>query len=148
MEVTSRRRFLEVIALGSIGTAAGIGCGGGSAEPEAVGDVSAGNVSDLPVDTLRAIDGKPVAIGRDSGGVYALTLTCTHQGCNMAQDGSVSADAIYCSCHGSKFDRNGGVVNGPANSPLVHFAVEIDAAGALLIRGGQRVSAGARTPVV
>ncbi|HEY4157824.1 MAG TPA: Rieske 2Fe-2S domain-containing protein [Polyangiaceae bacterium] len=142
----SRRRFLRVLA-GS--TVVGVaGCGSAGVGPAPIGDVPAGNVSDLPVDTLRPLgNGIPGAIGRDAGGVYALTLTCSHAGCNMATDGTVSFAGMDCSCHGSHFDNNGDVTGGPAPDPLQHFAVEIDSAGMMTVHGGQYVSPSVRTLV-
>ena len=145
--ICARRRFLMVV--GGTAFANSLGCSDpGGVGPEPIGDVSAGNVRDLPEGSLRSVGSTPVAIGRDSNGVYALTLTCTHEGCNIALDGSVDFEGIHCGCHGARFSGNGDVRGGPAPDPLVHFAVEIDAAGEIMIRGEQRVSAETRTPVV
>lgn len=125
-----------------------LGCGGGSgSEPEAFGTVAAGNVGTLPVGTLTAVAGAPVIVGRDAGGLYAMTSTCTHEGCDMAADGAIGADGISCGCHGSRFDANGAVVRGPANAPLVHFAVTVDAAGNVSVDGKSKVAPDTRTAV-
>lgn len=139
----TRRRFLVVA-----GHAVAIGaCSSAAVSPAAVGDVAAGNVSALPVGSLRAIGTEPVCIGRDSGGVYAMTLTCTHAGCNIGQTGTVSPEGLACDCHGSEFDANGAVVRGPATQPLDHFAVTVDSSGNLTIHGGQTVTATDRLSV-
>jgi Rieske Fe-S protein len=143
---STRRVFLKIVAAGAAG-AATARCGGAGSGPAQVGDVSAGNVADLAAGTLRAVGSEPVAIGRDKNGVYAMTLTCTHAGCNMASQGSVSASGVDCRCHGSRFDANGDVVQGPAQDPLEHFAVEIDSKGEITIHGDTTVDAGTRTPV-
>jgi Rieske Fe-S protein len=65
----------------------------------------------------------------------------------MESSGQVSASQIFCSCHGSAFDGNGALVQGPANSPLDHFAVTIDAAGAITIDADTVVDPSDRTPV-
>ena len=142
----ARRHFLVVLgAAAAVPTAA---CSDPSGvEPAKIGDVSAGNVSGLPEGTLLAVGNAPVAIGRDANGLYAMTLTCTHEGCNIALDGSVDISEVHCGCHGARFDGNGNVKSGPAPDPLVHFAVEVDAAGNILIRGDQRVGSNVRTPV-
>lgn len=141
-----RRRFL-VLAGVTMG-AAGVACGAApGVQPASVGDVSAGNVSSLPVGSLHVVSGQPVCVGRDSGGVYAMTLTCTHAGCDIGATGDVSASGLVCGCHGSRFDANGNVVSGPATSPLEHFAVTVDQAGELTIHGGQVVDAGQRLAV-
>ncbi len=138
-----RRCFLAVV--GSA-VAAG-GCGSAAVQPAAVGDVPAGNLSTVPVGTLRVVDGQPLCIGRDSGGVYAMTLTCTHAGCDIGQTGSVSYEGLMCGCHGARFDRDGAVVSGPAPSPLDHFAVSVDMGGNLTVHGGQIVNADQRLSV-
>ena len=144
MADSSRRRFLGMV--GGIAATGVCGCSSGSA-PSPIGDVPAGNASSLPVGTLKPIDGEPVCIGRDAGGVYAMTLTCTHQGCDIADGGTVSAAGLQCPCHGSQFDANGSVVRGPAASPLVHYAVSADSAGNLTIHGGAEVGASTRLAV-
>ena len=47
------------------------------------------------------------AIGRDSAGIHAFSLVCTHAGCDMSVDGPVSAGSVQCFCHGSVFDAQG-----------------------------------------
>jgi Rieske Fe-S protein len=140
----TRRVFLRTTA--AMGLT--LGCAGGSgSDPEAFGKVSAGNVSALPVGTLLAVAGAPVIVGRDASGLYAMTSTCTHEGCDMAADGSVDASGVFCGCHGSRFDPNGGVLRGPATAPLAHFAVSVDATGNVTVDGGAKVSASTRTAV-
>jgi cytochrome b6-f complex iron-sulfur subunit len=145
VEKSTRRVFLcTTAAMGAT-----LGCAGSNSgsDPEAFGTVSAGNVSDLPVGTLQAIANAPAFIGRDAEGLYAMTSTCTHEGCDMTADGEVSASGVFCGCHGSRFDANGAVVQGPANAPLTHFAVTVDAAGNVSVEGGTKVSASTRTAV-
>jgi cytochrome b6-f complex iron-sulfur subunit len=73
-----------------------------------------------------------------------LTVTCTHQGCDVDAVGSGDSATLDCPCHGSRFDRNGSVVRGPAQSPLVHFAVEVDSSGNITVHGGTTVDASVR----
>lgn len=145
---SSRRRVLEVIATAAAGAAAVhlTGCSSG-ASPAPVGDVSAGNIADLPEGTLRAVGGEAVAIGRDARGIYAMTLTCTHAGCNIGSRGSVSASGLSCGCHGARFDANGDPTGGPASDPLVHYAVEVASDGTITIHGGTEVDPATRTAV-
>jgi Rieske Fe-S protein len=143
----SRRFFLKVIASMPLAGAV-LGCGADdSGEPAAFGDISAGNVADVPVGTLRRIDSQPAVIARDANGLYAMTITCTHRGCDVTAVGSGDAAALDCPCHGSRFDRNGSVIRGPASSPLAHFAVELDPSGSITVHGGTRVDAAARVAV-
>jgi Rieske Fe-S protein len=149
--VTSRRRFLEVVAAGSAAAfvlpACGASNGSGGTAPANVGDVQAGSVQNIAVGTLQAVGSQPVAIGRDADGLYAMTLTCTHLGCNMAASGMVAPSGIVCSCHGSEFDADGGVTRGPASAPLAHFAVGIDTSGAVVVHTAKVVDSSTRTPV-
>ena len=134
---TSRRRFLAMVVAG----AAAPGCGGShGASAQAFGDVAAGTVSSLPGGALVAVSGVSACVGHDAGGLYAMTLTCTHQGC----EASVVGDQVACPCHGSVFDSNGAVVNGPATEPLVHFAVSVDTTGNITVHGGTEVDASTR----
>ncbi len=133
----SRRKLLLV------GCGAALGCGTSVPVPALI---SAGNISGLPQGRVRAVSGFPVAIGRDAGGVYALSLLCTHAGCDIAQDGSVGAGSIECFCHGSIFSGTGEVLRGPATQPLAHFVVTSDAAGALTIHTDETTAASTRLP--
>jgi Rieske Fe-S protein len=141
---STRRRFLEIV--GGACAASFAGCSSGTSAA-GLGDVAAGNVSSLAVGTVEPVGTEPACIGRDANGVYAMTLTCTHQGCNIADGGTVSAALIRCPCHGSRFDANGNVVSGPAASPLIHYLVSVDASGNLTIHGGSEVAAAWRLAV-
>jgi Rieske Fe-S protein len=70
--------------------------------------------SDVPVGS-GVIVGDTV-ITQPSGGQFrGFSTTCTHAGCAVNQ---VSGGTINCPCHGSKFNLDGSVANGPATSPL------------------------------
>jgi Rieske Fe-S protein len=143
----SRRLFLQVVAVTPL-VGSAVSCGSANpAEPTAFGDVSAGNVSDISIGTLRRIDGEPAVIARDARGLYAMTITCTHQGCDLEAVGTGNTARLDCPCHGSRFDQNGSVINGPAEAPLAHFAVELDSNGNIVVHGGTRVDAAVRVAV-
>jgi glycine/D-amino acid oxidase-like deaminating enzyme/nitrite reductase/ring-hydroxylating ferredoxin subunit len=81
-------------------------------------------LSELPVGIGRIIkhDGKKLAVYRDDGGrIHAVSAICTHQGCQVA------FNPIECSwdcpCHGSRFDVDGQVLDGPAKKPLAPASV-------------------------
>ncbi|NBC05027.1 MAG: Rieske 2Fe-2S domain-containing protein [Bacteroidetes bacterium] len=54
----------------------------------------------------------------------AFTSVCTHQGCS--DDWSFSDNLFICNCHDSRFNTNGEVVRGPANSDLDEFDVDVE----------------------
>jgi Rieske Fe-S protein len=60
---------------------------------------------------------KKFAVYRDEAGtVHSCSATCTHLGCVVAWN---SNEATWdCPCHGSRFDRFGNVLNGPAVTGL------------------------------
>jgi len=126
---------------GAPGTSGSSGAGGSRALMP--GGESAGNVSAISVGTLRVLPNLPIVLGRDAQGLYAMTITCPHQGCAVTPQ----ASGLYCPCHGSRFDSNGSVINGPARSPLVHFAVSVDAAGNITVYPASQVASGVRTMV-
>ncbi|WP_243304414.1 ubiquinol-cytochrome c reductase iron-sulfur subunit [Geothrix oryzisoli] len=80
---------------------------------------------------------------RDSAGIYAFNASCLHQGghINPTQGG------FGCPCHGSQYDLNGTVTQGPApvGSILQHYQVtESTPGGVLVIDPSKPVSATTR----
>jgi cytochrome b6-f complex iron-sulfur subunit len=139
----TRRHFLKVVAHGGalVGAASlGFGCSSG-------GPAVAGNVSSLSVGSLITVASDSLALGRDAQGVYAMTLICPHANCDMSSQGSVSASGVLCNCHGSRFDANGAVLQGPAQTALEHYLVTIDTAGQITVDTSQVVSASTRVAV-
>ena len=66
---------------------------------------------------IVSVGGKKVAAYRDdSDQVIALSPVCTHMRCDVAWN---SAEKTWdCPCHGSRFNTDGSVINGPAREPL------------------------------
>lgn len=62
-----------------------------------------------------------LVIRKSSTEFVALSEKCTHQGCTVGY--STSNTRVECPCHGSVFNTNGGVINGPASSPLRKYSV-------------------------
>lgn len=141
----NRRRFLTVLGAAALGGAGA--CSDDTGAPEASGPVAAGPVSDYPLGSLRALADHPLAVGRDAGGLYALSTICTHQQCDMRKEGSVNEKGLSCNCHASDFDRNGAVLGGPASRPLRHYRVQVEA-GSVTVFAGLDVPPAERTPVL
>jgi len=64
------------------------------------------------------VDGDVVAAFRDeAGALHAVSATCTHLGCRVTFN---TAERSWdCPCHGSRFDVEGNVIQGPAVENLV-----------------------------
>lgn len=58
---------------------------------------------------------------RDSTGVIAVNIACTHAGCPLAL--KTDRNLWECNCHGSRFSLTGIVVGGPATRNLPRYAV-------------------------
>jgi len=102
--------------------------------PENVTEVTDGFVrvcelNDLPkVGAVQAdVNGKLVAIVRDSAGdVHAIDDTCSHANVSLSE-GDVEDTAIECWLHGSRFDlRSGKPIGLPATTPIAVYPVKID----------------------
>jgi nitrite reductase/ring-hydroxylating ferredoxin subunit len=66
---------------------------------------------------LFEIDDEMVGAYRDTDGkLHTVKPTCTHLGCALAWN---NADTTWdCNCHGSRFDPDGEILDGPATRPL------------------------------
>jgi nitrite reductase/ring-hydroxylating ferredoxin subunit len=145
--VTTRRHFLKLLGSTAAASCLAIECGSPEGASPASGPVAAGNVTTVSVGYLSFVGGKPVVLGRDAEGLFALSAICTHQQCDMSRDGSISGNEIVCDCHGSRFSATGAAESGPAHSPLDHYAVELAADGSITVQAGKIVGADTRTPV-
>lgn len=63
---------------------------------------------------------RPVAAYRDEEGrLHQMSAICPHLKCVV--NWNASEQTWDCPCHGSRFDRRGHVINGPANRSLTHL---------------------------
>lgn len=59
----------------------------------------------------------------------ALSTECMHLGCTVKKQPSV----IRCPCHGSVYDLEGRVLNGPTEQPLQQYEVRIQGTAAEIV---------------
>jgi len=98
-------------------TAAAPSASGGSAPAAKV----IAKTADVPVGS-GVIVGE-VVVTQPSAGVFkGFSAKCTHKGCTVDK---VADGTIDCPCHGSKFNLDGSVANGPAQTPLEAQAVTV-----------------------
>jgi len=143
----SRRRFCAGACQAVSGvTIASVfaGCGGGDSPTSPNGratelGVSSGRYTGSGVDvqvgtTALASVGGAVLVQSEAG-VFLLSRTgdssftavdaiCTHQSCTVT---SADGDIYVCPCHGSRYDRNGRVVQGPATAALRRYSTSFAA---------------------
>ncbi|MGH2918783.1 MAG: (2Fe-2S)-binding protein [Solirubrobacteraceae bacterium] len=68
-------------------------------------------------------DGDRVAAYRDEAGtLHAVSAVCTHRGCVV--DWNAVEKTWDCPCHGSRFDYDGHVIQGPAQRELEAKRIE------------------------
>lgn len=138
--MTTRRHFVAATGC-TLASAFGFSSCGGSGSPTAPGPANPGTPPPTAAEariplmavgetvatsvTLVGALVTPLAVTRMSGTqVVAVSRICTHQGCTVAlpEGGAATLD---CPCHGSRFEVNGQIVNGPAARPLGSFPAVI-----------------------
>jgi Rieske Fe-S protein len=72
---------------------------------------------------LPGID-EPVLVWRKDGNLGAASVVCTHRGCEVVF--APAAGTLDCPCHGSRFNADGTVLQGPAIRPLKKYRAEIE----------------------
>jgi Rieske Fe-S protein len=124
----SRRSFLVASGAAVVASAALPGCGGpASLEGEvrvALADHPA-LAADGGLSTIKSSDSGfefDIFVRRKGDGYIAMSAECTHSSCPVA----ARASDLYCNCHGSRFNLDGGVLQGPASDPLNRFNVAVE----------------------
>jgi cytochrome b6-f complex iron-sulfur subunit len=140
----SRRYFLEILGLGSIGivTVGSAVLSASYLSPNVVKEpptrFKIGTPANFSPGSVTLVEDQNVFIVRAKEGYFfTLSATCTHLGCiaNWKSDEGI----IACPCHGSKFNREGDVTGGPAPRPLPRFEISLDDQGFLVVDKGMKV---------
>ncbi len=136
-EELSRRQFFVKVGMSSILVAAA-----GTAvfayqflspnvlyEPSPI--VNAGKPDRFPPDSVTLDPQTAIYVVHGPEGYYALSATCTHLGCLTAFKSELGI--IACPCHGSKFNRDGVKIAGPAPKPLPWLRMWLNDDGELMV---------------
>lgn len=84
---------------------------------------------DVPDDGIlgASLDDQDLMVVKVDGKYRVLGATCTHAGCNIADDGELEDGSVTCMCHGSIFDlETGEAIGPPADEPLPVFQVQVE----------------------
>jgi cytochrome b6-f complex iron-sulfur subunit len=129
-----RREFLNKLAIGTTAGAAVVAVAATlteiiPAETEAYSIIKLGYLDDFPLNQFTFIPDKKIYIYRTRRFLRAISAVCTHLGCtiNKAENG------FQCPCHGSRFDKTGKALSGPASRPLERFAAAVDKSGQVTV---------------
>jgi len=133
----NRRQFFVRLGLGSLAVA-----GAGTAvfayqflspnvlyEPSPI--VNAGKPESYPPDSVTLDPATGIFVVRETQGFFALSAVCTHLGCLTAWKPELGI--IACPCHGSKFNRDGTKIAGPAPRPLPWLRMWLSDDGDLMV---------------
>jgi nitrite reductase/ring-hydroxylating ferredoxin subunit len=80
-----------------------------------IAPAEAGSRDDVPAGEARVVReglGKTGVYRDEDGAVHAVSMRCTHLGCLLRFNGAERS--WDCPCHGSRFDVDGAVLEGPA----------------------------------
>ena len=119
-ELTPRRDVLGLMALWSMAATMLFAIGGILRLPKAAVLPSPSKKfrtalpETLPAGEPFVPPGRMVALFRDTEGVYAVSIICTHLGCIVKP----TAQGFECPCHGSRYAADGSVTKGPAPRAL------------------------------
>ena len=135
-----RRDFLTLAGRGALWAALGASVVAlirflGFAEPEPPKVYTLGTPEAFPAGVLTPVAEGRAFVGRDARGLYAIVATCTHLGCLVRPRDS----GFECPCHGSRFDADGAVSQGPAARPLARAGLTVGADGKIVLDLGETV---------
>jgi len=122
----NRRQFLILAAAGVAAPKAVEG------NPTADRLVDAGPVSNYAVEGLYSgFRDQGFFVIRSGAKLIALSAYCTHRKCKLRAE---SDHSFYCNCHGSTFDPNGKLTEGPAKRDLAALPTTASPKGHLLVK--------------
>ncbi len=99
-----------------------------------------GKPENFPMGTVRKLDDKKVFIFSDDQGLYAVSAICTHLGCIVY----TTEWGFQCPCHGSKYDKDGKVIGGPAPTNLSWYEISQSVDGSLVVNASKEVPKGTK----
>jgi Rieske Fe-S protein len=93
--------------------------------------INAGKPERYPPDSVTLDAESGIYVVRSAEGFSAISATCTHLGCLTTWKPELGI--IACPCHGSKFNRDGTKITGPAPRPLALLRMWLSDEGELMV---------------
>ncbi|MDY6999284.1 MAG: Rieske (2Fe-2S) protein [Actinomycetota bacterium] len=119
----SRKTMIAGVGVGAAAaTLAACSGGSDSSDSEAGAGEALTSTADVPVGS-GVIVGTTIVTQPVEGDYKGFSAVCTHSGCLI---NDISDGTLNCPCHGSKFNLDGEVVNGPAARPLESVPVVVE----------------------
>ena len=131
----SRRDFLALATKGLLTLSGLLGLGGlirflsYRPDPAPPAQFDLGLAANYPPGSRTELADARALLIHTPNGFVAYSTLCPHLGCRVQP----ADDGFECPCHGSRFDRQGAVLNGPAARPLRILRVEEQADGHLIL---------------
>jgi cytochrome b6-f complex iron-sulfur subunit len=131
----TRRDTLKVLTTYLLGTAGAFGLAGVlrflsfETEPQRQTEFDLGLADSYSPNKRMVFPDVPALVVRREDGFQAYGLVCTHLGCTIEE----VAEGFLCPCHGSRYDREGTIVRGPALKSLQRLRTEISTDGRLIV---------------
>jgi Rieske Fe-S protein len=94
--------------------------------------------ADLKDNEFTAIPNHAIVLSRTGKTVAAISNKCTHKGCTI--NPKAGKNVLACSCHGAQFNLDGSVAKAPATTPLLRYALRVNAKGLIEIDPGQKLA--------
>ena len=147
---TKRRDFLGLAALWSTLAALGTALAGvvrlpkPAVQPGPLRVYKLGDPAQFAVGSATRMEAGGFFLFREEQGFHAISSTCTHLGCVVAQ---VEGEGFACPCHGSRFSTDGSVVGGPAPAALPWLEIALSPDGQLQVNAESAVPKGTRFKV-
>lgn len=131
-----RRQFFVALGSGAlaVATTGGMVLTGDFLRPNVLFEPPAkflvGKPNQYPLDSVVYLAKPKIMVIREKEGYfYAISTVCTHLGCIV--NWKAQEKIIACPCHGSRFNKLGEVISGPAPKSLPHFAMNLTVDGYL-----------------
>lgn len=76
--------------------------------------IKIGKPGSFPLNDFTYLPEHKIYVHRNNAGMQAVSSICTHLGCAIEK----TSVGFQCPCHGSKYDKKGNIISGPALKDL------------------------------